>query len=311
MAKDKIIFLPAPMIGTIFFVPIPKDERERNTIDCIKKKLSECGINENSSFDDFIKRENDYYTQNLQWYRDNYKKRFVGDVNLKSVKQNIITEINNDKAKNVSFNKYVNGIDFSIYNYVLNTVTANVLGKTDDGLFRAKAPTVDFAIREVIISLIDGFAAAKYIQEIEKKSLENIHSEKKKNSSRKNISYKWLGNDDEIPDLFKKMKGILIDSGTTKNEFSNIFSGIEIDKINPVKWHNDNASELLYFILQLEEKNLIAKRKHTSYIKLSGCFIKNNGCKFHEQFRALKQNLDIQFSNEKKQIIDAIIKQFW
>lgn len=133
---------------------------------------------------------------------------------------------------------------------------------------------------------------------------------KKKENEAKIVSYKWLGVDTELPELFLKMKDVLISNDTTPKDFRMIFSEVEIAKIKPIKWHDSNASELLYFILQLSEKGLIKQGKQTNYKALTGCFVKNDGNPFQEKFKSLKQNLDINLSQKKKDIIDDIIAPF-
>jgi len=39
----------------------------------------------------------------------------------------------------------------------------------------------------------------------------------------------------------------LIAPETTLEQFKATFTGQPIESINPIKWHQDNASELLYF----------------------------------------------------------------
>lgn len=107
--------------------------------------------------------------------------------------------------------------------------------------------------------------------------------------------------------LFNAVKGKLIDKDTPKEDFNNVFSSKPVSEINSVKWHDSNASELLYFILQLMEKEFIAKEKRVNYNRLKGCFVKNDGKPFTENFKELKQSLDISFSTEKSISIDKIL----
>lgn len=49
----------------------------------------------------------------------------------------------------------------------------------------------------------------------------------------------------------------LIAPETTCEQFKAVFTGQAIESINPIKWHQDNASELLYFIDRLQKTNNI------------------------------------------------------
>lgn len=49
----------------------------------------------------------------------------------------------------------------------------------------------------------------------------------------------------------------LIAPETTLEQFKAVFTGQPIESINPIKWHQDNASELLYFIDRLQKTNNI------------------------------------------------------
>ncbi len=124
------------------------------------------------------------------------------------------------------------------------------------------------------------------------------------------LSYKWLGKKEELNQLHEKMIDGLISSDTPIVDFKNIFSEKEISKLRPVKWHDGNASELLYFILELSEKGLIHKKNQTDYKQLAGCFIKNDCSVFKENFRQLKQDLDLKLSSEKKDRIDTLLREF-
>jgi hypothetical protein len=110
--------------------------------------------------------------------------------------------------------------------------------------------------------------------------------------------------------LFNAIKGELIDKNTIIEDFKNIFSGKPVNEITPVKWHNKgNASELLYFISQLMEIGFIPNEKRMNYRRLTGCFVKSDGSTFTENFKELKQSLDISLSPEKKLFIEKIIKK--
>ncbi len=118
-------------------------------------------------------------------------------------------------------------------------------------------------------------------------------------------TYQWQKTfiDYELKKLHKNMLGVLIDKNTTLDDFKAIFTAKPIESINPIKWHNDNASELLYFI----EKCKIVKTKRSDYKKLTSCFLTSDGTKFKAEFKVIKQNLDINLSDKKQKSIDKIL----
>ena len=103
----------------------------------------------------------------------------------------------------------------------------------------------------------------------------------------------------------------LIAPETTPEQFKAIFTGQSIDDINPIKWHQVNASELLYFIDRLEQSNNIAHNpKRADYQKLKACFIKPDGNPFNAVWKSLKSNIEINLSPDKQKAIDELINNF-
>jgi hypothetical protein len=141
-----------------------------------------------------------------------------------------------------------------------------------------------------------------------KASLEKPKPEKKL------ISFVWQNNaENELPELFSLMldKYKLIAPETTLEQFKAIFTGQPIESIEPVKWHQDNASELLYFYIQLlASKNIDGNLKKLDYQKLSVCFVKPDGQPYEASFKQLKTNIEINLSDEKKNNISSLIKEF-
>lgn len=109
--------------------------------------------------------------------------------------------------------------------------------------------------------------------------------------------------------LFKLIKGNLIDKNTAYVNFKEIFTGYSVNEISPLKWHDGNASELLYFITQLMELGFIPMERRLNYQRLKTCFVKYNGASFIENFKELKQSLEISLSPEKKLFIDKILRK--
>ena len=151
-----------------------------------------------------------------------------------------------------------------------------------------------------------------------KEQLDTFRKTNKSNSKgqthKKKTSYRWLTfPDKELPELFKLMinQYTLIAPETSYDEFKDIFTGQPIESIKPIKWHEDNASELLYFINRLEKSHNIKHNvNRADYQKLKACFVKPNGKVFNEAFKSLKTNIEIALSADKRKIIDDLINRF-
>ncbi|HPO47924.1 MAG TPA: hypothetical protein PLS09_03590, partial [Paludibacteraceae bacterium] len=109
-------------------------------------------------------------------------------------------------------------------------------------------------------------------------------------------SYVWQNNPDkELPELYKLMidNYKLIAPETSLEQFKAVFTGQAIESINPIKWHQDNASELLYFIDRLQQtNNIVHNPKRADYQKLKACFVKPDGSQFNEALKSLKTKID-------------------
>lgn len=129
----------------------------------------------------------------------------------------------------------------------------------------------------------------------------------------KKTSYVWHSNPDkELQELYSLMmdKYKLIASETTPEQFKAVFTGQPIESINPIKWHQDNASELLYFIYKLEQTNNIAHNpKRADYQKLKACFVKPDGSQFNEALKTLKQQIKL-IAPDKQKAIDELVNNF-
>lgn len=129
----------------------------------------------------------------------------------------------------------------------------------------------------------------------------------------KKTSYVWQSNPNkELPELYSLMinKYKLIAPETTPEQFKAVFTGQAIETINPIKWHQDNASELLYFIAKLEQTNNIEHNpKRADYQKLKSCFVKPDGSQFNEALKTLKQQIEF-ISPEKQKAIDELVNNF-
>jgi len=128
------------------------------------------------------------------------------------------------------------------------------------------------------------------------------------------ISYRWQMNpDSELPILYSLMldEYSLIASETTLEQFKAVFTGQPTQSINPIKWHQDNASELLYFINRLEQTNNIDHNpKRADYQKMTACFVQPDGKPFAANWKQLKQNISINLSQDKQKAIDKLVELF-
>lgn len=129
------------------------------------------------------------------------------------------------------------------------------------------------------------------------------------------ISYDWQNNPDkELKELFELMtnKYKLIALETAYDDFEAVFSACPIDEnFKPIKWHDDNASELLYFILRLKEsKQLSGNQNRIDYKRLTACFIQADGKQFKANWKQLKFNIEINLSESKKKTIDKLLRNF-
>ncbi len=130
----------------------------------------------------------------------------------------------------------------------------------------------------------------------------------------KKTSYVWQSNpDNELPELYSLMidKYKLIAPETTYEQFKAVFTGQAIESINPIKWHQDNASELLYFIDGLQQtNNIVHNPKRADYQKLKACFVKPDGSQFNEALKTLKTDIKINLSPDKQMAIDELVSNF-
>ena len=127
-------------------------------------------------------------------------------------------------------------------------------------------------------------------------------------------TYQWQNNaDKELPELYRLMinEYKLIASDTTLEQFTAIFTRQSIDNIKPIKWHQNNATELLYFIIRLEQlNNIVHNPKRADYTKLKACFVDPDGQEFKAKWKSLKTHIEINLSTKKQNAIDELVKQF-
>lgn len=132
----------------------------------------------------------------------------------------------------------------------------------------------------------------------------------KQDKKKLTLSYKWQGDvENDLPELYQLLSNH-ISNDVTLERFKAIFTGNDVSTIVPVKWHDNNASEVLYFILQLAESKNIDEGERLNYERLKACIVQPNGQKFSANFKELKQKIDIYLSQPKRQSIDEIVKRF-
>jgi hypothetical protein len=127
-------------------------------------------------------------------------------------------------------------------------------------------------------------------------------------------SYVWQNNPDkELPELYSLMidNYKLIAPETTYEQFKAVYTGWTIDEIEPIRWHQENASELVYFIDRLEQTdNIVHNPKKTDYQKMTACFVKPDGKQFKANWKQIKQNISINLSSDKQKAIDELVSNF-
>lgn len=131
--------------------------------------------------------------------------------------------------------------------------------------------------------------------------------------SKDEISYIWKNDTDiDLPELYSKMldEYKLIASDTTYEQFKVIFTGQHIGiTFEPVRWLKNNASELLYFVLKLEEsENIECNANGTDYSKMTACFVRPNGEKFKAAWKSLKTDIKTNLSPIKQRAIDDLVE---
>lgn len=158
----------------------------------------------------------------------------------------------------------------------------------------------------------------KYIDESDEDKASNMfkpennsidHSKKTKKTK---TSYVWQGSTDELTQLHQLMinEYKLIAPETTHDQLRAVFTDQPVDNIEPIKWHQENATELLYFIIRLEESSNIEHIGRTDYQKLEACFVNPDGNQFNVVWKALKYNIKINLSPDKQKAIDDLIGNF-
>ena len=104
----------------------------------------------------------------------------------------------------------------------------------------------------------------------------------------------------------------LIGPDTKPEQFKAVFTGQPIDdSFEPIRWHDDNVSEPLYFINCLIELDLIAHNPdRKDHNKFKSCFVKYDKSEFKENLKQLASKADTNLSKDKRNAIDELLKNF-
>ena len=226
--------------------------------------------------------------------------------------------INKQKELNISPLSFITDLlnEYDILNERVNTFTYKSW-EIDEKTKKKKYHKQIILLNTETNGLINGQIDFNNIFEIGEPLLEYgrlIQNKSQKKKSQKKTSYVWQGySDKELPELYSLMidKYKLITPETTYEQFKDIFTGQPIESINPIKWHQDNASELLYFVERLKQSNNIDHNvKRADYKKMTACFVKPNATKFEANWKQIKQNISINLSSNKQEAIDKLLKHF-
>ena len=226
--------------------------------------------------------------------------------------------INKQKELNISPLSFITDLlnEYEILNERVNTFTYKSW-EIDEKTKKKKYHKQIILLNTETNGLINGQIDCNTIFEIGEPLLEYerlIQNKSQKKKSQKKTSYVWQSNPDkELPELYSLMikKYKLIAPETTYEQFKAVFTGQAIESIEPIKWHQDNASELLYFIGRLEQlNNIVHNPKKADYQRMTACFVKPNGMQFKANWKQIKQKISGNLSPDKQKVIDELVKNF-
>lgn len=112
-------------------------------------------------------------------------------------------------------------------------------------------------------------------------------------------SYLWTGTSEQLESTYQDLKNeSYIDKGTKYEDFRKVFNQSDIDSIQPIKWHNNSVTEVLYFIELLIQIGSIDK--HPSRHKvLSKCFCNNKGRPYnYNSLRQIRSSISHELDSE-------------
>jgi hypothetical protein len=117
--------------------------------------------------------------------------------------------------------------------------------------------------------------------------------------------------EEDLHELYDQMRGRWITDKNTEDDFKAIFKAKPLNSITPIKWHDDNASELIFFYLKLMFYGILDETKRADYSTLTQCFVKYDGSPFNRKsFASLKQNIGENLSPQKQSAIIELLEKF-
>lgn len=131
-----------------------------------------------------------------------------------------------------------------------------------------------------------------------------------KRSPIQRTSYRWQGTPGQLSEFCKQINGSYIAPDEDEDDdVKAIFSAKPLNDIKPVRWHDETASELIYFITKIEEAGIIESGKKADYERMRTCFVKPDGTPFNtSSWPSLKYKMCINLSEAKQQAIDKIVE---
>lgn len=151
----------------------------------------------------------------------------------------------------------------------------------------------------------DEWPDRKVLKERYSRELSNIINGRIK-SSEQRLSFKWIGGEPQLKELFKALKSKYIES--TWKDFQSLFRAQEIKNINPIQW-KESAWELYFLIDELATHLKLVENSRINN-KIVDCFINCNG----EPFKAVKQQKSqakqgVAGSHEKQKVLVEILEK--
>jgi hypothetical protein len=125
----------------------------------------------------------------------------------------------------------------------------------------------------------------------------------------KRISFSYAGNEEELKEFYQNMIGQWIDEETTWEQFKAVFTAQPLNEISPIKWHENTASELLYFTISMRGQGIVEKpnAKH-NHQQMEACFVAPDGEPFQAAWPQIAAQLDTGgLSKQKQQAIDDFL----
>lgn len=202
--------------------------------------------------------------------------------------------------------KEVNEIDyFNSKIYELQSLKDSVF-ELEKKIDEDKGNSIKF--HAILTEIIDTIRKAEAL----KKSffVRNSKTVIKNRNYRNKLTYKWNIEYHKINELHRLLiKNEMIAKKTKYSDFEMVFKENPVSKIkNPIKWSSSNATELLYFIVQINYYSIVEKNKRLDYERLKSGFVKSNEEKFSENFNSIKQQIQTKLSLSKQSQIDKIIR---